>query len=124
MRFLQGMLLTVDILGLHVTFLGESYQRGGGVSRKITGTQIGPSLSRLTMASSSKVDPWEAENFPEALLQRSYFVISLGCPSCPKSQRRVMGQVRMEPLFLSLPDCCQPGWENLTRLDPQIGCLG
>lgn len=72
MRFPHGMLLAVDILGLHVT-LGKATRGRGAVSRKIAGTQTGLSLSRLTMASSSEVDPWEAKNFPEALLQGWHF---------------------------------------------------
>lgn len=74
------------------------------------------------MGGSSEKDPWEAESFPDILPQGwnvlCFWVVHL-------AQKVREGWVKLGwNLLPNLPDDCQPGWENLTRLHPQMGFVG
>lgn len=129
-RFLPGILLAADILGLHVTLLGKSYRAGVG---RYLGHVQDRHCQGCVPIGHRELGGWQwLAAWGRPLGNRTFrrgassvveLVLPLGCPCCPKSHRRIMGPVRMEPV--SQPArYCQLGWEDLTRLDPQMGFPG
>lgn len=69
------------------------------------------------MGGSSEKDPWEAEGFSDVLPQGWHELCSCVVHLAQKVRE---GWVKLGwNLLPNLPDACQPGWENLTRLHPR-----
>lgn len=95
-----------------------AWEKLWGGSRTILRIHTGPSLSGLCSYRAQRawwLASWDGplgnRIFPRGASSGVVLVMPLGCPYCLKSQRRVMDQVRMEPV--SQPGSyCQLGWKT------------